>query len=60
MSITKEQGDLFWMLTHQIRQLGCVFSGNEAAEVFSDLAEELKHTETNPTCEIHKSCRTSR
>ena len=25
MSITKEQGDLFWMLTHQnTRQLGCV------------------------------------
>ena len=32
------------------RQLGCVFSGYGAAEVFTDFAEELKHTETNPMC----------
>ena len=25
-----------------------------AAEVFIDFAEELKHAETNPTCEIHQ------
>ena len=36
------------------RQLGCVF---QAAEV--SLAEELRHAETNPTCEIHKSYSTS-
>ena len=29
-----------------------------AAEVFIDFAEEFKHTETNPTCYIHKSRRT--
>ena len=28
-------------------------SGCGAAEVFIDFAEELKHTETNPTCSIH-------
>ena len=30
-----------------------------AADVFIDFAEELKHTETNPTCKIHISRRTS-
>ena len=40
------------------RHLGCVFhSGHEAAEVY--LTEELRHTETSPTCEIHKSYGTS-
>ena len=39
--------------------IGLRTSGHEAAEVFIDFAEELKHTETNPMCKIHKSCRTS-
>ena len=34
------------------RQLGCVFQDMEP-EVFIDIAEELKHTETNPMCSIH-------
>ena len=29
--------------------------GYGAAEVFIDFSEELRHTETNPTCEIHES-----
>ena len=28
-------------------------SGNGAAEVYNDFAEELKHTQTNPMCSIH-------
>ena len=41
------------------RQLGCVFSRYGAAEVFIDIAEDLRHGETNPTCEIHESYCTS-
>ena len=29
-------------------------SGHRAAEVVINLTEELKHAETNPTCEIHE------
>ena len=32
------------------RTIGLRISGYGAAEVFIDFAEELKHTETNPTC----------
>ena len=42
------------------RQLGCVFQDMEPPKSFIDFAEELKHTETNPMCSIHKSRRTSR
>ena len=41
------------------RQLGCVLSRHGAAEVFIDFAEELKHTEANPMCSIHRSRDTS-
>ena len=41
------------------RQLGCVFSRYGAAEVFTDLTEELRHAETDPTCKIHKGYCTS-
>ena len=34
------------------RQLGCVFSRHNAAEVYSP--EVHRHAETNPTCENHK------
>ena len=34
------------------RQLGCVFQGHEAAEVYSP--EELRHAETNPMRKIHE------
>ena len=33
--------------------------GHGAAKVVANLMEELRHTETNPTCEIHESCCTS-
>ena len=39
--------------------IGLRISGYGAAEVFIDFSEELKHTETNPMCKIHKSRRTS-
>ena len=39
--------------------IGLRISGYGAAEVFIDFAEELKQTETNPMCKIHKSRRTS-
>ena len=42
------------------RQLGCVFQDMGAAEVFIDFTEELRHTETDPTCKIHGSRCTSR
>ena len=35
-------------------------SGYGAAEVYNDFAEELKQTEANPMCQIHKSHVTSR
>ena len=35
--------------------IGLRISGYGAAEVFIDFAEELKHTETNPMCKIHKA-----
>ena len=40
--------------------IGLRISRYGAAEVFIDFAEELKHTETNPMCKIHKSRVTSR
>ena len=45
MSVTKEQGDLFFdAYSSNTQQLGCVFQDMEP---------------TNPTCEIHKSRRVS-
>ena len=41
------------------RQLDLRIPGYGAAEVFIDLTEELRHAETNPTCEIHDSYCTS-
>ena len=38
------------------RQLGCVFQDMEPPKFFIVFAEELRHAETNPTCEIHESC----
>ena len=37
--------------------IGLCLSRHEAAEVY--LTEELRHAETNPTCEIHESYCTS-
>ena len=39
--------------------IGLRMPGYGAAEVFIDFTEELRHTETNPMCKIHKSRRTS-
>ena len=35
--------------------IGLRLSGDGAAEVAINLTEELRHTETNPTCEIHEN-----
>ena len=40
--------------------IGLRIPGYGAAEVFIDFAEELRHTETDPMCKIHKSRCTSR
>ena len=47
MSVTKEQGDLFGMLTHQIHDNWVAYSGYGAAEVFIDFAEELNQAHGN-------------
>ena len=39
------------------RQLGCVFSGHDAADVYSPKGH--RHAEANPTCEVHKGYCTS-
>ena len=39
--------------------IGLRLSGHGAAEVVVNLTEELRHAETNPTCEIHESFCTS-
>ena len=40
--------------------IGLRVPGYGAAEVFIDFKEELRHTETDPTCKIHESRCTSR
>ena len=45
--------------THQIHDNWLCLSRHEAAEVDVNLTEELRHAETNPTCEIHESHCTS-
>ena len=37
------------------RQFGCVFQDMEPPKSDVNLTEELRHAETNPTCEIHES-----
>ena len=39
--------------------IGLRTSRHGAAEVFIDFAEELKHTDSNPMCSLHKNSRTS-
>ena len=39
---------------------GLRIPGYGAAKVFIDFTEELRHTETDPTCKIHESCCASR
>ena len=39
--------------------IGLCLSGHGAAEVSINLTEELRHAETNPTCEIHEGYCTS-
>ena len=51
---SKKNGDKSAVAMLKItRQLGLRSSRYGAAEVFIDLAEELKHTEANPMCSIH-------
>ena len=56
---SKNNGDKRIVAMLNTRQFGLRISGYGAAEVFIDFTEELKHTETNPMYEIHKSRRTS-
>ena len=52
---SKKNGDKSAVAVLKItRQLGLRLSGYGAAEVFIVLAEELKHTETNPMCTTQK------
>ena len=56
----KKNGDISVVGMLKItRQNWVAYFRIRAAEVFIDFAEELKHTETNPMCKIHKSRRTS-
>ena len=55
MSIIKEQGDLLWMLTHQIHDNWVAYSRIWSPPKSSSiLREELRHTEIDPVCKIHK------
>ena len=47
---TKNSDKSAMAMLKSTRQLGCVFQDYGAAEVFTDFAEELRHTETNPMC----------
>ena len=59
-SSLKEQGDLFWTLTHQVHDKWVAyFRIWSRRSLHRCCAEDLKHTETNPMCKIHKSHRTS-
>ena len=50
----------FGCLLIKYTTVGLRIPGYGAAEVFIGFTEELRHTETDPTCKIHKSCCTSR
>ena len=57
---SKQNGDKSAVaMLKSTRQLGCVFQDMEPSKSSSTLREELRHTETNPMCSIHKSRRTS-
>ena len=57
---SKKNGDKSAVAMLKItRQFSLRISRYGAAEVYNDFAEELKHTEANPTCEIHESYCTS-
>ena len=52
---SKENGDKSAVaMLQKYTTIGLRISGHGAAEVFTDFAEELKHTETNPMCKIHR------
>ena len=46
-----------WVQIIEYTAIGLRLSGHGAAEVFTDFAEELRHTKTNPMCSIHQSRR---
>ena len=54
--VTKVQ----WLCLKKYKTIELRISRYGAAEVFIDFAEDLKHTETNPMCNIHRSRCTSR
>ena len=43
-----------WVQIIEYTTIGLRLSGHGAADVDVNLTEELRHAETNPTCEIHK------
>ena len=59
-SRVRSRGDLLYTQLVGHTTIGLRLSRHGAAEVFIDFTEELRHAETNPTCSIHKSRRTSR
>ena len=48
-----------WMQFIEYTTIGLRLPGHGAAEVVVNLSEELRHAETNPTCEVHKGYCTS-
>ena len=60
MSIIMKMYDLWRMFTHQIHDNWVAFSRIRGPKSSSIFTEELRHRETDPMCEIHKSSCTSR
>ena len=56
----KNTATCFACLLIKYTTIGLRVSRYGAAEVSIDFTEELRHTETDPTCKIHQSCCTSR
>ena len=52
MTCTIEHGRTCWVQIIEYTTIGLHLSRHGAAEVIANLAEELRHAETNPTCEI--------
>ena len=61
ISAQKQHGRILLRALHveKYTTIGLRISGYGAAEVYNDFAAELKRTEANPMCSMHKSPRTS-
>ena len=60
LAASENRETCFGRLLIKYTTIGLRISGYGAAKVYIDFAEELKHTETNLMCKIHRSRRTSR